>query len=70
MILHYVTNDNDWVMIFLGSEIFFSGHSVPDHIWMHLAIEDIETILEWDWDFDNGYPDTLDELFQRGVRRE
>ena len=36
---HVVNEGGDWVVLKLNGEEFYSGHSVPDFVWMSLITE-------------------------------
>lgn len=36
----FLSNDDDWVFVYVNDEVFYSNHSIPDFIWVRLLMSD------------------------------
>lgn len=47
---HIVNESGDWVVLKLDGEEFYSGHSIPDFVWMDLITKIAPNILTDEWE--------------------
>lgn len=73
MRIDYVSNDDDWVELFVDGKLWWAGHEVPTYIWMSLLLEVNKhgEIYEWTYNFDDFgvRNDSFSDLYEEGLKR-
>ena len=55
MRVDFVSDQDDWVQLYVDGNLRFAGHSVPPWIMKELILLPVHSVKDWYWNFEESY---------------